>query len=34
MKLDHAVQIYKEYHRMNSGKKHDRVLRCHTRQAL
>ncbi len=34
MKLDQAIQVYKEYHRMNSGKKHDRVLRRHPRQAL
>jgi hypothetical protein len=34
MKLDQAIQFYKEYHRMNSGKKHDPVLRRHPRQAL
>lgn len=31
MKIDQAVSIYMEYHRMNSGKKYRRVLRDYSR---
>jgi hypothetical protein len=34
MKLDHAVEVYREYHKMNSGKKYGRILWSHPQQVL
>lgn len=34
MKLERAAEVYRVYHKMNSGKKYDRVLWSHAQQVL